>query len=114
MSEMIAYCGLDCLECGAYLATRDDDDDLRREVAAQWSQWYDAALDPADINCEGCTAESGLQFRHCATCEMRRCAMEKGLPNCAHCNEYPCETLSGFFDVAPEARERLDFIRSGL
>jgi len=112
--EMLAYCGLNCLECGAYVATRTDDDDLRRDVAAQWSTLYHVDIHPEDIQCEGCTTEGGVHFRFCGECEMRRCAMERGLPTCAHCEAYPCETLSGFFGEVPEAQERLDLIRDSL
>ncbi len=33
MDEMISNCGILCHECGAYLATKADDDGKRREVA---------------------------------------------------------------------------------
>ena len=29
MKEMISFCGLDCHECGAFLATKEDDDQKR-------------------------------------------------------------------------------------
>ena len=33
MNKMIAYCGLDCEKCDAYLATINDDHELRRKTA---------------------------------------------------------------------------------
>jgi len=38
MKQMIAFCGLACHECGALLATQDDDDAKRAEVAQGWSE----------------------------------------------------------------------------
>ena len=31
MSKMIAFCGLCCMECPTYLATKKDDDDARKK-----------------------------------------------------------------------------------
>jgi hypothetical protein len=33
LDEMIAFCGLDCYECGAFLATKENDDQKRVKVA---------------------------------------------------------------------------------
>lgn len=32
MKKLIAYCGLDCEKCDAYLATINDDQDLRKKL----------------------------------------------------------------------------------
>ena len=33
MEKMIAYCGLVCSDCGAFIATQKNDDKMRAEVA---------------------------------------------------------------------------------
>ena len=38
MRDMIAYCGLDCEKCDAYLATINDDQALREKTAKLWSE----------------------------------------------------------------------------
>ena len=38
MENMIAYCGLNCVECGAFVATQMDDDSKRKKVAEAWSK----------------------------------------------------------------------------
>ena len=38
MKHLIAYCGLDCQKCEAHIATINNDDELRREVASKWSE----------------------------------------------------------------------------
>jgi len=114
MSEMISFCGLLCHECGAFLATRDDDDEKRAEVAQQWSKEYNTDLKPEDINCEGCLSDGEILFNYTKACEIRKCGKERGLLNCAHCDEYACEKLEKFFQMVPDAKKRLDEIRSNL
>jgi hypothetical protein len=47
-------------------------------------------------------------------CQIRICAIEKGIENCAYCDDYPCEALEKLFATDPGARERLDAIRAAL
>ena len=54
MREMIAYCGLDCEQCDAYLATIHDDQELREKTAALWARLNNAPILPQHINCRGC------------------------------------------------------------
>ena len=112
MDEMIAFCGIDCHECGALIATRDDDDEKRREISVLWSKEYDADIKPSDINCDGCMAERGIFFGHCEVCEIRKCGIAKAVANCAYCEDYTCKKLNEFFAMVPEAKIRLDRIRS--
>ena len=114
MDEMIAYCGLMCTECPAYIATRDDNDDLRRKTAEDWSEEFKAEIKPEDINCDGCIVTGGRHFAHCGMCEIRKCGIERAIENCAHCPDYACDKLTGFFEVVPAARTRLDGIRKDL
>lgn len=114
MNEMIAYCGLDCLQCGALIATRTNDDVKRAEVAALWREEFGADITAEDINCDGCLSEDGLLYQHCQVCEIRTCGLQKGVVNCAHCNEYPCAKLADFLAAVPEAKTRLDAISARL
>ena len=114
MNEMVAYCGLDCHQCGAFIATRDDDDSKRAEVAALWSSEFDADIQAGDINCDGCTSEGGVRFRHCEVCEIRNCGVEKGVANCAYCSEYACAKLSDCLAMVPETKTRLERIRAEM
>ncbi|HIJ53152.1 MAG TPA: DUF3795 domain-containing protein [Planctomycetes bacterium] len=114
MTEMTAVCGLLCSECGAFIATINDDNEKRTEVAQLWSKQYNQDIKPEDINCDGCTSDSNRLFGHCKVCEIRKCGKEKAIENCAHCDEYACEKLEGFFKMVPDARKHLDSIRSSL
>ncbi len=114
MEEMISYCGLACHECGAFLATKADDDDKRREVAELWSKEYGADIKPEDINCDGCLSEGERVLSHCTVCEIRKCGRDKAITNCAYCDEYACDKLESIFKMAPEAKKRLDDIQNVL
>lgn len=41
MTDYIAFCGLDCEQCEARIATVNDDNDLRAKVAEEWSKFSD-------------------------------------------------------------------------
>jgi len=114
MEAMIAYCGLDCHECGAFLATKANDDAKRQEVAVMWSKEFNADIKTQDINCEGCQSENGVLFSHCQVCEIRKCGVEKGVANCAFCSDYTCDKLTKFHVMAPEAKVRLDGLRGSI
>ena len=111
---MIAFCGLDCFECGAFLATQDNDNQKRAEVAREWSKLFKVEIKPEDINCDGCQSIGGRLFNYCNVCEIRKCGKEKGLKNCGYCGEYPCHKLNFIFSNAPDAKSQLDEINSSF
>ena len=112
MDRMIAYCGLVCTDCPAYVATQADDREALERVAAQWRKEYNApTITVESVICDGCLGESGHKCSHCAECKIRACAVARGVANCAHCADYACETLEGFFGFVPDARETLDEVR---
>ena len=111
MEELIGICGLVCSECGAFIATQADDDDLRMETAENWSMMYNADIKTAEINCDGCTSNGDTHFSSCSKCEIRACGLEHEVENCAYCSEFVCDKLEKFFQIAPEARTTLDGIR---
>ncbi|MGD2206413.1 MAG: DUF3795 domain-containing protein, partial [Anaerolineae bacterium] len=63
---------------------------------------------------DGCLGTAGRKCAHCAECEIRACAMALNVANCAHCADYGCEKIEGFFGFVPEARATLDGIRAEL
>lgn len=116
MASLIAYCGLDCSGCPAYIATQADDDAAKETIAAQWRLEFSAPeIGIADVTCDGCTSTSGRLGGYCGMCEIRKSAIEHGVENCAHCAEYnQCASLNGFFKNAPQAKATLDAIRLNL
>ncbi len=114
MKKMIAFCGLFCGECPAFIATQKNDDEERRKVAEMWSKDFKVDLKPEEINCDGCVVDSENLFSHTKICEIRKCGKEKKVANCAYCDKYACDKLAGFFKMAPAAKTALDEIRKNL
>lgn len=114
MTGIIAFCGLSCTDCPAFKATRNDDDEERKRVAEMWSKEHSVAIKPGDINCDGCLGQDGLHFNYCNVCEIRKCGQQKAVENCAHCDEFACEKLEKFFEMAPQARKTLETVRQNL
>ena len=61
---MIGVCGLGCHECGAFLATKENDEQKRAEVAQEWSKLFEVEIKPEDINCNGCQSIGGRIFNY--------------------------------------------------
>lgn len=116
---MIAYCGLNCLKCLIYLATGEKDEEkkkkMRIDVIHECKRRYGIELKLEGItDCDGCRTEGGRLFSGSNECQIRKCAGEKDVESCAHCDEYTCEKLEKFFITDPDARKQLDQIRSKL
>ena len=113
--RIIATCGLVCSECSAYLATQAGDPEALERVAAQWREEYNApGITVESVICDGCLGEEGRKCHHCAECQIRACGVTHGVANCAHCAEYACDKLEGFFGMVPDARVVLDGVRAAL
>ncbi len=115
MDKIVAYCGLVCSNCPAYIATQADDRAALERVAAQWREEFNAPdMTVESIICDGCLTDEGRKCSHCFECQIRACGMERGVVNCAYCDDYGCDKLEGFFGFVPDARATLDAIRQGL
>jgi hypothetical protein len=88
----IAYCGLDCSGCDVFRATAFDDDQMRQDYADQIKLNWKIEIDPAGVSCYGCRDERP-KTGFCASCEVRACTKERGLNNCATCEDYGCEKM---------------------
>lgn len=114
MEKMVAFCGIVCTNCQAFIATQENDDVKRREVADAWSKAFDREIKPEEINCDGCLTIDGRHINYCSVCEIRKCGTEKEVENCAHCIDYKCERLDKFHEQAPKAKKTLEEIRQQL
>lgn len=108
MRNMIAYCGLDCEKCPAFLATVNDDQTLREETAKLWAKLNNAPILPEHINCEGCRVD-GIKTVYCdSLCSIRRCALDKGVTVCGDCPDMEkCQTVGTVFANNPDALKNL-------
>jgi hypothetical protein len=136
MEEMIGCCGYRCNLCPAFRENLVGEED-QRNVSDGWFKYYGFRIAPKEISCDGCLPENCDNPRQIDPgCAVRRCAQERGLPNCAHCDKYVCDELAkkfvDFDEVAGkhggpippedyarflkpyEARKVLDDIRSSI
>lgn len=79
------YCGL---YCGACEILRANLENCLEEKAAVWG------ADPALMRCHGC--KSGILSVYCRKCDLRDCAVSKGLEYCYECTEFPCQRIEDF------------------
>ncbi len=115
MDRIVAYCGLVCTDCPAYIATQADDRAALEQVAARWREEYNAPdITVETVICDGCVTDDGRKCGHWSDCEIRACGAAHGVVNCAHCADYACEKLEGFFGFVPDARAVLDGVRQSL
>ncbi|MCK4450756.1 MAG: DUF3795 domain-containing protein [Anaerolineae bacterium] len=115
MDKMIAYCGLVCTDCEAYIATQANDLAALEQMAVKAREEFNMPdLTVESAMCDGCLSNSERLCGYCFECQVRACGVERGVVNCAHCDDYACEKLAGFFGFVPDARATLDGIRQGL
>jgi hypothetical protein len=115
MQEMIAYCGLVCTGCPAYIATQEDDDTMRKQVVEKWSSdQYPMKVE--DVNCDGCLCVGTRLMKFCNECEVRTCGSDREVENCAHCEDYVCSKLEKLWSMisSAEAKQRLAKIKEDL
>ena len=111
MAKMIAYCGMDCGECPAFLATQTKNEAMKKQVADFMNQKLGARYTAQDINCDGCTTGKNL-VPHCNACETRICGMGKKVVNCAACKDYECAKLTKLYTmIPPTAKQNLEALR---
>ena len=108
MKKMIAYCGLDCEKSDAYLATIHDDQALREKTAKLWTELNQVPILPEQINCQGCRAD-GTKTVFCESlCQIRQCALKKGVTTCGDCPDMEsCQTVGMILSNNPDALKNL-------
>ena len=108
MKAYIAYCGLDCETCDARIATMNNDDALRKKVAALWSGLNGVEITPEMINCAGCRTP-GVKTPYCESlCPVRRCALERKAHTCGACADVgTCGKVGAILKNNDEARRNL-------
>ncbi len=108
MKELIGYCGLDCTKCDAYLATTNDDQQLRIKTAKLWAELNNAPILPEHINCEGCRTKGKKTVFCDSLCAIRQCALKKGVAACGDCSDVSkCELVAAIIKDNSDARKNL-------
>lgn len=112
MSAMIAFCGLDCSQCEAYIVTQANDEAGKQKLLEKWRVEYASPeMQISAVTCDGCHATLRLGG-YCALCEIRKCALSRGVETCAACPEYACQVLEQLLANVPQARANLEALRA--
>ncbi len=87
MEEMIGYCGYSCHLCAA----RSDDPAVRQKLVDGWRKIFGHQMYTAEnVKCDGCLSNGRLADKEC---QARPCAIERGMTNCAYCDEFICDKV---------------------
>ena len=107
-NNMIAFCGLNCAKCDAFIATKNNDNALREKTAKLWSELNQIEILPEQINCEGCRCDGKKTVFCDKLCQIRQCAMKKGFETCGDCSELDnCKTVAMVVGNNKEALKNL-------
>lgn len=98
---MLGFCGINCGNCRAYKGTVSGDLSLLQAAAGSYSNGEYQAKDWACLGCQ--PKDQPFISKYCGECKIRKCAIEKGVSNCAACASFDgCERLHKFIDVEPK------------
>ena len=99
---------LDCEQCDAYLATIHNDDALREKTAKLWAEMNHAPITPEMIHCMGCRVD-GVKTPYCASmCQIRKCAMKKGVDTCGGAELESCTIVGTVLAYSAHAGRNLE------
>jgi hypothetical protein len=104
---MLAYCGIDCSACAAYMATQAND---VKKLTHLVGEWFKGSQNYTIVMCDGCKSESRI-MQWCKECPTRLCARARTLESCALCRNYGCEKLLKVFEASQEAQTNLECLR---
>jgi hypothetical protein len=100
--SMVAYCCLECDKCDVYIATENNDEELRAKVAKEWK------MKAEELYCDGCKSD-----RTPFNCEAKKCAVSRNLPTCAHCDDFTsCD--KEIWTKWPQLKEKVEAMRKRL
>jgi hypothetical protein len=85
--KMIGYCGYNCHLCAA----RSDDPAVRQRLVDGWRRIFGHQSYTAEnVRCDGCLSDGRLADKEC---QARPCAIERGVENCAYCDDFVCKKV---------------------
>ena len=105
--RILTRCGYRCDLCLAYRPNITKNPANQKKLSAGWSKYFGLQIEPVKIICDGCMAENPVLID--ADCPVRPCVIERGIDNCAHCDDYVCAKLEQRLvgsDVAARAKEQ--------
>ena len=105
MEPILTRCGYRCDLCLAYKPNVEQHPSNQQKLSDGWFKYFGFRLLPEDIICDGCLADRPRLIDQ--NCPVRPCVMERGLANCAHCEDYICDKLTQRLVVLEEIEQNL-------
>jgi hypothetical protein len=93
--ELVAPCGLYCGACSIRLAGRRGDHELLKQIAEVVAVQQGQEIQAKDLACNGCLSSDVVAIV-CRNCQIRACALKKGIRHCSECADLPCQQLTDF------------------
>ena len=94
MMSMQCYCGHDCSRCVTYIATKTNDDRLRKQAQTFYKEKVGLNIPLGKLNCEG--GRTQRVFELCKDCPFVKCCKKHNVDACKNCPEYPCEEIAQY------------------
>lgn len=89
MNEILAKCGYRCDLCPAYSENIKSEED-KKIVSDGWKRMFGFEIPPEEVACAGCHNKGNHPD---SDCPVRPCVIEKGMKNCAYCENFECDSL---------------------
>ncbi len=106
---LVKGCGGYCGGCLDYLAYINNDEELKKKLAKQFSEELDMNIKSEDVGCLGC--HGTIHKPWCASCSLQRCTEGKKNLTCASCDEFPCDKLETYYQEHRESESRAHLLR---
>jgi len=88
----VTRCGFRCDLCPVFRENVSGSE-YRKRVIDGWFEYFGFRIPPEEICCDGCRDERPDSKQLDTKCEIRRCAIRRGMETCAHCPDFGCETM---------------------
>ncbi len=107
MEPILTRCGYRCDLCLAFKPNIAKHPTDRQKLSDGWYKYFGFRIAPADLCCDGCMSDNPKLID--TSCPVRPCALERGLDNCAQCEQYMCDKLKTRIVSLAEVRQRTGF-----
>ena len=107
MEPILTRCGYRCDLCLAYRPNVAQNPANPQKLSDGWHKYFGFRIAAAEICCDGCMTENNPPKLIDQSCPVRPCVIEKGLDNCAQCEQYVCEKLVERLVIYEEVRGRV-------
>ena len=104
MDPILTRCGYRCDLCLAYRPNVEKNPANQQKLSDGWFKYFGFRIPPESIICDGCLAENPKLIDK--ACPVRPCVIERGLENCAQCEDYACDKLAQRLVVREDIQQK--------